>query len=175
MAVGITSALLLHKHREVRDKEVSRFLVFWSKVSGASPTPCHAERGQLLLLFLQGIFLSRLMLDFAWLLEEILLRQRDVGFSGQLRAVVQHSLVLLRARLTLYHLSPIGDVLVVPKVSAEALRELGHHSAAILPVFASEAVGGAEGGLGDRRHRGSVTLGESVTRLSRQPAPSVPC
>ncbi|XP_069657338.1 glycerol-3-phosphate acyltransferase 2, mitochondrial-like isoform X1 [Haliaeetus albicilla] len=104
MAVGITSALLLHKHWE-------------------------------------GVFLSRLMLDFAWLLEEILLRQRDVGFSGQLRALVQHSLVLLRARLTFYHLSPIGDVLVVPEVSAEAQRELGHHSAAILPVFASEAVG----------------------------------
>ncbi|XP_076220250.1 glycerol-3-phosphate acyltransferase 2, mitochondrial-like, partial [Aptenodytes patagonicus] len=104
MAVGITSTLLLHKHRE-------------------------------------GVFLSRLMLDFAWLLEEILLRQRDVGFSGQLRALVQHSLVLLGARLTLYRLSPIGDVLVVPEASAEALRELGHHSAAILPVFASEAVG----------------------------------
>uniref|UniRef100_A0A8C0B5A7 Glycerol-3-phosphate acyltransferase 2, mitochondrial n=1 Tax=Buteo japonicus TaxID=224669 RepID=A0A8C0B5A7_9AVES len=104
MAVGITSALLLLKHRE-------------------------------------GVFLSRLMLDFAWLLEEILLRQRDVGFSGQLRALVQHSLVLLRARLALYHLSPVGDVLVVPEVSAEALRELGHRSAAILPVFASEAVG----------------------------------
>ncbi|KAM6113268.1 glycerol-3-phosphate acyltransferase 2, mitochondrial-like [Phoenicopterus ruber ruber] len=104
MAVGITSALLLHKHRE-------------------------------------GVFLSRLMLDFAWLLEEILLRQHDVGFSGQLRALVQHSLGLLGAHLTLYHLSPAGDVLVVPEASAEALRELGHHSAAILPVFASEAVG----------------------------------
>ncbi|XP_009474638.1 PREDICTED: glycerol-3-phosphate acyltransferase 2, mitochondrial [Nipponia nippon] len=104
MAVGITSALLLHKHRE-------------------------------------GVFLSRLMLDFAWLLEEILLRQRDVGFSGQLRALVRHSLVLLGARLTLYHLSPLGDVLVVPEASAKALRELGQHSAAILPVFASEAVG----------------------------------
>ncbi|KAM9266277.1 LOW QUALITY PROTEIN: glycerol-3-phosphate acyltransferase 2, mitochondrial-like [Morus bassanus] len=104
MAVGITSALLLHKYRE-------------------------------------GVFLSRLMLDFAWLLEEILLRQRDVGFSGQLRALVQHSLLLLKAHLTLYHLSPIGDILVVPEDSVEALRELGHHSAAILPVFASEAVG----------------------------------
>ncbi|KAM9252495.1 LOW QUALITY PROTEIN: glycerol-3-phosphate acyltransferase 2, mitochondrial-like [Cariama cristata] len=104
MAVGVTSALLLHKHRE-------------------------------------GVLLSRLMLDFAWLLEEILLRQRDVGFSGQLRALVQHSLVLLGARLTLYHLSPIGDILVVPEASVEALGELGRHSAAILPVFASEAVG----------------------------------
>uniref|UniRef100_A0A8C3JQY5 Glycerol-3-phosphate acyltransferase 2, mitochondrial n=1 Tax=Calidris pygmaea TaxID=425635 RepID=A0A8C3JQY5_9CHAR len=98
MAVGITAALLLHKHQE-------------------------------------------LMRDFAWLLEEILLRQRDVGFSGQLRALVQHSLALLQAHLTLYHLAPIGDILVVPEASVVALWELGHHSAAILPTFASEAVG----------------------------------
>ncbi|XP_057255092.1 glycerol-3-phosphate acyltransferase 2, mitochondrial [Pezoporus wallicus] len=89
----------------------------------------------------EGVFLSRLMQDFAWLLEEILLRQRDVGFSGQLRALVQHSLILLRARLHLYHLSPLGDVLVVPEASARTWMELGHHSAAILPIFASEAVG----------------------------------
>ncbi|KAM6331318.1 LOW QUALITY PROTEIN: glycerol-3-phosphate acyltransferase 2, mitochondrial-like [Alca torda] len=123
MAVGITAALLLHKHRE-------------------------------------GVFLSRLMRDFAWLLEEILLRQRDVGFSGQLHVLVQHSLTLLRAQLTLYHLAPIGDVLVVPEASAVALRELGHHSAAILPVFASEAVGGEERGM---EGGGSVTPGISDT------------
>ncbi|NXK45487.1 GPAT2 acyltransferase, partial [Chauna torquata] len=104
MAVGITSALLLHKHRE-------------------------------------GVLLSRLMSDFAWLLEETLLRQRDVGFSGQLRALVQHSLALLGARVTLYRLAPPGDILVVPEASAEAWWELGHHSMALLPVFASEAVG----------------------------------
>uniref|UniRef100_A0A8B9F5D3 Glycerol-3-phosphate acyltransferase 2, mitochondrial n=1 Tax=Amazona collaria TaxID=241587 RepID=A0A8B9F5D3_9PSIT len=95
----------------------------------------------LILLFLQGVFLSRLMQDFAWLLEEILLRQRDVGFSGQLRALVQHSLILLGARLSLYRLSPLGDILVIPKASAETWMELGRHSAAILPIFASEAVG----------------------------------
>lgn len=87
------------------------------------------------------------MLDFAWLLEEILLRQRDVGFSGQLRVLVQHSLTLLAARITLYHLSPVGDILVVPEASAVALKELSRHSATILPVFAGEAVGGEERGV----------------------------
>ncbi|NXI64716.1 GPAT2 acyltransferase, partial [Anseranas semipalmata] len=104
MAVGITSALLLHKHRE-------------------------------------GVLLSRLMTDFAWLLEETLVRQRDVGFSGELCALVQHSLALLRACITLYRLAPPGDILVVPEASAEARWELSHHSAALLPVFAGEAVG----------------------------------
>ncbi|XP_067168504.1 glycerol-3-phosphate acyltransferase 2, mitochondrial-like [Apteryx mantelli] len=104
MAVGITSTLLLHKHRE-------------------------------------GVFLSRLMADFSWLLEEILLRHRDVGFSGQLRAVVLHSLSLLGARVALYRLSPPGDVLVLPEASAAARRELSLRGAALLPVFAGEAVG----------------------------------
>ncbi|KFU83577.1 hypothetical protein M959_06869, partial [Chaetura pelagica] len=83
----------------------------------------------------------QLMLDFSWLLEEILLRRHDVGFSGQLRAVVWHSLRLLGPHVTFYHLRPLGDVLVVPEASAEAWRELGHHSTALLPVFACEAVG----------------------------------
>ncbi|PKU28364.1 glycerol-3-phosphate acyltransferase mitochondrial [Limosa lapponica baueri] len=134
MAVGITAALLLHKHQEVRQGGV--------RVSFPSEQDFRSHaRDQLILFFLQGVFLSRLMRDFAWLLEEILLRQHDVGFSGQLRALVQHSLALLRAHLTLYHLAPIGDILVVPEASVVALWELGHHSAAILPIFASEAVG----------------------------------
>ncbi|OXB73878.1 UNVERIFIED_CONTAM: hypothetical protein H355_005707, partial [Colinus virginianus] len=103
-AVGITSALLLHKrHKCMR--------------------------------------LSQLMEDFAWLLEETLLRQHDVSFSGQLRALVLHSLALLRAHLTLYHLTPLGDILVVIKDSAEMQWELSHHSTQLVPVFASEAVG----------------------------------
>ncbi|XP_033926425.1 glycerol-3-phosphate acyltransferase 2, mitochondrial [Melopsittacus undulatus] len=89
----------------------------------------------------EGVFLSRLLQDFAWLLEEILLRQRDVGFSGQLRVLVQHSLILLGDRLRLYHIPPLGDVLVIPEASAHTWMELGQHSADILPVFASEAVG----------------------------------
>uniref|UniRef100_A0A6G1RQM6 Glycerol-3-phosphate acyltransferase 2, mitochondrial n=1 Tax=Hypotaenidia okinawae TaxID=2861861 RepID=A0A6G1RQM6_9GRUI len=81
------------------------------------------------------------MKSFSMLLEEILRRRHDVGFSGQLLALVQHSLGLLGPHLTSYRLGSIGDVLVIPKDSAEARRELGCHSAAILPVFASEAVG----------------------------------
>lgn len=103
-AVGITSALLLHKHRKC-------------------------------------VRLSQLMADFAWLLEETLLRQHDVSFSGQLRALVLHSLAMLRAHLTLYHLAPLGDVLVVVKDSAETQWELSCHSTQIVPIFASEAVG----------------------------------
>ncbi|XP_006031217.1 glycerol-3-phosphate acyltransferase 2, mitochondrial isoform X2 [Alligator sinensis] len=102
-AVGIMSALLLHKHRE-------------------------------------GVFLSRLMSDFAWLTEEILLHQRDVAFSGQLRALVLHSLTLLRGCVSLHQLS-LGDVLVAPQATEPAMRQLSLHGAALLPIFMAEAVG----------------------------------
>lgn len=115
------------------------------------------------------------MSDFAWLLEETLVRQHDVGFSGQLRALVLHSLALLRAHLTLYHLAPLGDVLVVPKVSVEACRELGQHSAALLPVFASEAVGGEQRGTGVPDLGPGDTAVTPLAPLCRQPAPSAPC
>lgn len=137
-AVGITSALLLHKHRQVRRGPLG---------GGASRLPSEPP-AQLSLLSLQGVLLSRLMSDFAWLLEETLVRQRDVGFSGQLRALVRHSLALLRAHIALYHLAPPGDVLVVPEVSVEARWELSQHSAALLPVFAGEVVGGEQQGMG---------------------------
>nr|XP_056716064.1 glycerol-3-phosphate acyltransferase 2, mitochondrial [Euleptes europaea] len=103
MAVGITSALLLHKHQE-------------------------------------GVFLSQLMQDFVWLTEEILLRNYDVGFSGQVRHVVLHTLSLLRRCVSLHRLS-LGDVLVAPRRTEAAVTELSRHSAALLPVFIQEAVG----------------------------------
>lgn len=87
------------------------------------------------------------MKEFAWLVEEILLRKRDMGFSGELHVLVQHTLILLRARLRFFRLRTLGEIMVVPEDSAESWSELGHHSAAILPVFASEAVGGEERGV----------------------------
>ncbi|KAJ7305260.1 hypothetical protein JRQ81_011174 [Phrynocephalus forsythii] len=87
-----------------------------------------------------GVFLSRLMQDFSWLTEELLLRNYDMGFSGQVRHVVLHSLFLLRGCLSLHRLS-LGDLLVVPKRTEAAVRELSQRSLAILPVFIQEALG----------------------------------
>ncbi|XP_039242312.1 glycerol-3-phosphate acyltransferase 2, mitochondrial-like isoform X3 [Pipra filicauda] len=72
MAVGITAALLLHRHRE-------------------------------------AVLLPRLMRDFSGLLEQLLLRGRAVGFRGQLRALVLHSL---------RQLQPPGAGLGPPEASA---------------------------------------------------------
>ncbi|XP_042332601.1 glycerol-3-phosphate acyltransferase 2, mitochondrial [Sceloporus undulatus] len=89
----------------------------------------------------EGVLLSRLMQDFAWLTEEILLHYYDVGFSGQVRNVVRHALLLLRHCITIQHLS-VGDVLVTPKKTEAAVTELSQHSAALLPVFIQESLAG---------------------------------
>ncbi|XP_025027720.1 glycerol-3-phosphate acyltransferase 2, mitochondrial [Python bivittatus] len=88
----------------------------------------------------EGVFFSRLMQDFVWITEEILLRNCDVGFSGRVRDVMLHALFLLRDCISLYSLS-LGDILVAPKKTEAAIRELSQHSTALLPVFIQEAVG----------------------------------
>ncbi|XP_054332414.1 glycerol-3-phosphate acyltransferase 2, mitochondrial-like isoform X16 [Pongo pygmaeus] len=87
----------------------------------------------------KGVFLSQLLGEFSWLTEEILLRGFDVGFSGQLRSLLQHSLSLLRAHVALLRIRQ-GDLLVVPR-PGPGLMHLARLSAELLPVFLSEAVG----------------------------------
>ncbi|XP_035127436.3 glycerol-3-phosphate acyltransferase 2, mitochondrial isoform X2 [Callithrix jacchus] len=87
----------------------------------------------------KGVFLSQLLGEFSWLTEEILLRGFDVGFSGQLRSLLQHTLSLLRAHVALLRIRR-GDLLVVPR-PGPGLAHLARLSAELLPVFLSEAVG----------------------------------
>ncbi|XP_025209903.1 glycerol-3-phosphate acyltransferase 2, mitochondrial isoform X4 [Theropithecus gelada] len=87
----------------------------------------------------KGVFLSQLLGEFSWLTEEILLRGFDVGFSGQLRSLLKHSLSLLRAHVALLRIRQ-GDLLVVPR-PGPGLTQLARLSAELLPVFLSEAVG----------------------------------
>uniref|UniRef100_A0A2K6B9A1 Glycerol-3-phosphate acyltransferase 2, mitochondrial n=1 Tax=Macaca nemestrina TaxID=9545 RepID=A0A2K6B9A1_MACNE len=82
---------------------------------------------------------QKLLGEFSWLTEEILLRGFDVGFSGQLRSLLKHSLSLLRAHVALLHIRQ-GDLLVVPR-PGPGLTQLARLSAELLPVFLSEAVG----------------------------------
>ncbi|XP_006903283.1 PREDICTED: glycerol-3-phosphate acyltransferase 2, mitochondrial-like [Elephantulus edwardii] len=87
----------------------------------------------------KGVFLSQLLGEFSWLTEETLLRGFDVGFSGQLRCLVQHTLSLLQAHVALLHVHQ-GDLLVVPR-PGPGLTYLAHLSAELMPAFLSEAVG----------------------------------
>uniref|UniRef100_A0A8C9A4K6 Glycerol-3-phosphate acyltransferase 2, mitochondrial n=1 Tax=Prolemur simus TaxID=1328070 RepID=A0A8C9A4K6_PROSS len=82
---------------------------------------------------------QKLLGDFSWLTEETLLRGFDVGFSGQLRCLVQHTLTLLRAHVALLRVHQ-GDLLVVPR-PGPGITHLARLSAELLPAFLSEAVG----------------------------------
>uniref|UniRef100_A0A8C3QSL2 Glycerol-3-phosphate acyltransferase 2, mitochondrial n=1 Tax=Cyanoderma ruficeps TaxID=181631 RepID=A0A8C3QSL2_9PASS len=101
-AVGITAALLLHRHQEV-------------------------------------VLLPQLMWDFSALLEQLLLRGRAVGFSGQLRALVGHSLRQLCPPLSLHPLRPPRAALGSPEPSVRA--RLGRLAGAVRHHLAAEAVG----------------------------------
>nr|XP_040126667.1 glycerol-3-phosphate acyltransferase 2, mitochondrial isoform X2 [Ictidomys tridecemlineatus] len=87
----------------------------------------------------KGVVLSQLLGEFSWLTEETLLRGFDVGFSGQLRCLVQHTLSLLRAHVILLRIHR-GDLVVVPR-PGPGLTHLARLSAELLPAFLSEAVG----------------------------------
>ncbi|KAM6178268.1 glycerol-3-phosphate acyltransferase 2, mitochondrial-like [Rhynchocyon petersi] len=87
----------------------------------------------------KGVFLEQLLVDFSWLTEETLLRGFDVGFSGQLRCLVQHTLSLLQAHVALLRVHP-GDLVVLPQ-PGPSLMHLARLSAELLPAFLSEAVG----------------------------------
>ncbi|XP_045139869.1 glycerol-3-phosphate acyltransferase 2, mitochondrial [Echinops telfairi] len=87
----------------------------------------------------KGVFLSQLLGDFSWLTEETLLRGFDVGFSGQLRCLVQHTLGLLWPHVALLRVHQ-GDLVVVPR-PGPSLMHLARLSAELLPAFLSEAVG----------------------------------
>ncbi|XP_019515558.1 PREDICTED: glycerol-3-phosphate acyltransferase 2, mitochondrial isoform X4 [Hipposideros armiger] len=82
---------------------------------------------------------QKLLGEFSWLTEETLLRGFDVGFSGQLRCLVQHALSLLRAQVTVLRVHH-GDLLVVAQ-PGPGLAHLARLSAELLPAFLSEAVG----------------------------------
>ncbi|MEJ1278714.1 glycerol-3-phosphate acyltransferase 2 mitochondrial [Cricetulus griseus] len=88
---------------------------------------------------LQGVVLSQLLGEFSWLTEETLLRGFDVGFSGQLRCLAQHTLSLLRAHVVLLRVHQ-GDLVVVPR-PGPGLTHLARLSMELLPTFLSEAVG----------------------------------
>lgn len=96
--------------------------------------------------FPQVVLLPQLMWDFSALLEQLLLRGRAVGFSGQLRALVGHSLQQLQPLLALHPLRPPRTALGLPEASARA--RLGWLAGGVQHHLAGEAVGGEWGHQG---------------------------
>ncbi|XP_039624310.1 glycerol-3-phosphate acyltransferase 2, mitochondrial isoform X2 [Polypterus senegalus] len=88
-----------------------------------------------------GVILSQLAQDFLWLLEEILFRNRDVGFGGCLSAVLYNAASLLKEHLVFCIMPGNKDVYILPKNTSEAVEALYMHAEILQDVFKFEALG----------------------------------
>ncbi|XP_041089304.1 glycerol-3-phosphate acyltransferase 2, mitochondrial [Polyodon spathula] len=89
----------------------------------------------------KGVGVPRLARDFSWLLEEVLFRNRDVGFGGSLPEVLCHSMTLLRDSLVLCTPPSAPAPLVAPRSTPQAAMTLSQHCGALQHLFIHEAVG----------------------------------
>ncbi|XP_024860876.1 glycerol-3-phosphate acyltransferase 2, mitochondrial [Kryptolebias marmoratus] len=87
----------------------------------------------------KGASASVLCRDVAWLTEELLFRNRDVGFGGSLPEVVHYSLTLLAPHLIIAASPSRKDPLIVPRPSS-ALH-LSLLAQTVVQTFILEAVG----------------------------------
>ncbi|XP_047447489.1 glycerol-3-phosphate acyltransferase 2, mitochondrial [Mugil cephalus] len=89
----------------------------------------------------KGVRSSVLCRDVAWLTEEILFRNKDVGFGGSLVEVVHYSLSLLAPHLIVATTAPGKDLLIFPRPSLAATLHLALQAQAVTHTFILEAVG----------------------------------
>ncbi|KAJ8286174.1 hypothetical protein GJAV_G00035370 [Gymnothorax javanicus] len=89
-----------------------------------------------------GVCLSELCRDASWLLEEVLFRNRDVGFGGSLSGVMYHAVSLLRPSLVMVRPPRgVGEPRLAPRLSPAAVLCLASHAEVLTHVFILEAVG----------------------------------
>ncbi|XP_034093910.1 glycerol-3-phosphate acyltransferase 2, mitochondrial [Gymnodraco acuticeps] len=89
----------------------------------------------------KGVSASALCRDVAWLTEELLFRNKDVGFGGSLKEVVRSSLSLLAPHLTIAAVPSREDPFIVPRPSLAATLHLSLHAQIVTHSFILEAVG----------------------------------
>ncbi|KAF3851277.1 hypothetical protein F7725_013049 [Dissostichus mawsoni] len=89
----------------------------------------------------KGVSASALCRDVAWLTEELLFRNKDVGFGGSLKEVVRSSLSLLAPHLTIAAVPSRKDPFIVPRPSLAATLHLSLHAQIVTHSFILEAVG----------------------------------
>ncbi|KAL3062704.1 hypothetical protein OYC64_002493 [Pagothenia borchgrevinki] len=89
----------------------------------------------------KGVSASALCRDVAWLTEELLFRNKDMGFRGSLKEVVRSSLSLLAPHLTIAAVPSRKDPFIVPRPSLAATLHLSLHAQIVTHSFILEAVG----------------------------------
>uniref|UniRef100_A0A3B3ZHD9 Uncharacterized protein n=1 Tax=Periophthalmus magnuspinnatus TaxID=409849 RepID=A0A3B3ZHD9_9GOBI len=89
-----------------------------------------------------GVKLSVLCRDLSWLTEELLFRNKDVGFGGTLSRVVHYSLSLLSPHLIMAAApSRLVYPLILPRPSPAAAHHLSLQAQTVTHAFILEAVG----------------------------------
>ncbi|KAK5622076.1 hypothetical protein CRENBAI_010975 [Crenichthys baileyi] len=89
----------------------------------------------------KGVSTSVLCRDVAWLLEELLFRNRDVGFGGTLQEIIHYSLSLLAPDLIIASLPSGKDTVIVPRPSVASILHLSLQAQKVTHTFILEAVG----------------------------------
>ncbi|XP_026198340.1 glycerol-3-phosphate acyltransferase 2, mitochondrial isoform X2 [Anabas testudineus] len=89
----------------------------------------------------KGVSASVLCRDVAWLTEELLFRNKDVGFGGTLVEVVHYSLSLLAPHLIIAALPSRKDPFIVPRPALAATLHLTLQAQIVTHTFILEAVG----------------------------------
>ncbi|KAM8761561.1 glycerol-3-phosphate acyltransferase 2, mitochondrial isoform 3-T5 [Acanthopagrus schlegelii] len=120
----------------------------------------------------KGVSTSLLCHDVAWLTDEVLFRNRDVGFGGSLVEVVHYSLSQLAPHLIMAAAPSRKDPFIIPRPSLAATLHLTLQAQIVTHAFISEAVGAcavsamlcevANSGIGSRVRTSDVN-GEEVT------------
>uniref|UniRef100_A0A3Q3WPL6 Uncharacterized protein n=1 Tax=Mola mola TaxID=94237 RepID=A0A3Q3WPL6_MOLML len=104
--------------------------------------PTHPQRDRSIAIILHLIFstsnASLLCHDVAWLTEEVLLRNKDVGFGGSLVQIVHYSLSLLAPHLIT---AALKDPFIAPRPSLAATMHLSFQAQIVTHTFILEAVG----------------------------------
>ncbi|XP_053181829.1 glycerol-3-phosphate acyltransferase 2, mitochondrial [Scomber japonicus] len=88
----------------------------------------------------KGVSTSVLCRDVAWLTEELLFRNKDVGFGGSLTEVVHYSLSLLAPCLIIATAPSRKDPIIVPRPSLAATLHLSLQAQIVTHTFILEAV-----------------------------------
>ncbi|XP_056233149.1 glycerol-3-phosphate acyltransferase 2, mitochondrial isoform X2 [Seriola aureovittata] len=89
----------------------------------------------------KGVSASVLCRDVSWLTEELLFRNKDVGFGGTLVEVVHYSLSLLAPHLIMAAVPSRKDPFIVARPSLAAILHLTLQAQIVTHAFILEAVG----------------------------------
>ncbi|KAM3867435.1 glycerol-3-phosphate acyltransferase 2, mitochondrial [Diretmus argenteus] len=126
------------------EKNLSMALILhliYSATSCMAVMPTSLVSSLLLHKHCKGVRASVLCRDVAWLIEEVLFRNKDLGFGGSLVEVVYYSLSLLAPHLTFSALPSRKDPFIAPHPSLAATLILSRHAQIVTHTFIIEAVG----------------------------------